>query len=140
MLMAGITFMHCAPGQGIGGGGSCSLVGLRWWASISYAYACLRGFPALVSDCLCMPNQHVSDTCIVRTIKISLNTAMTTCILSKYKHSTQGTLNNGIRSWSCSGVATIAKGASHMLFSKPVHCSDVGARNSTISSRLAHKH
>ena len=38
----------------------CSLLGLHWWASILHAYVCLRGFSALVSDCLCMPHRHVS--------------------------------------------------------------------------------
>ena len=37
----------------------CSAGGLRWWASISHVCVCLRGFPALVSDCLCMLKHHV---------------------------------------------------------------------------------
>ena len=38
------------------------MVGLRCWASISYACVCLGVFPALVSDCLCMPHHLVSYT------------------------------------------------------------------------------
>ena len=30
------------------------------WARTFIACVCLRGFPALVSDCLCMPKHHVS--------------------------------------------------------------------------------
>ena len=47
-----------APWLGVAVGGSCDMVGLRWWYSVSHA--CVWGFPDLVSDCLCVPNHHVS--------------------------------------------------------------------------------
>ena len=40
--------------------GSCNVIGLRWWASVSFACVCFPGLPALVSDCNCMPSHHVS--------------------------------------------------------------------------------
>ena len=48
--------------QQLGGGvavcGLCSVAGLRWLAFLMRV--CLRWFPALVSDCLCMSIHHVS--------------------------------------------------------------------------------
>ena len=51
------------PGWGVAICGSCSVVGLRWWAD---AYrACVPSVicvlvSVLVSDCLCMPDHYVS--------------------------------------------------------------------------------
>ena len=48
------------PGWGIAVCGSCSVVGLRWWAGV--CCVCLWWFPALVSACLCIPNHCVFVT------------------------------------------------------------------------------
>ena len=46
------------PGWGVAVCGLCSVAGLRWLAFLMRV--CLRWFPALVSDCLCMSIHHVS--------------------------------------------------------------------------------
>ena len=46
------------PGWGIAVCGSCSVVGLRWWADV--CCVCLRRFSALVPDCLRIPKHHFS--------------------------------------------------------------------------------
>ena len=59
----GCGFMHVLcpgsiyvqrPGWGVAVCGSCSVLGLRWWA----VRVRLEGFPTLVPDCLCMPHHH----------------------------------------------------------------------------------
>ena len=46
------------PGRGITFYGSCSVVGLRWWAGVYCV--CLWCFPSLVPACSCIPNHRVS--------------------------------------------------------------------------------
>ena len=38
------------------------MVGLSWWASLSYACVCLREFHYLVSGCLYVLNHHLCDS------------------------------------------------------------------------------